>query len=58
MKRIYGVLSGVAAAAVAWVALLGSGVFSQSFVLSVSGSPKPLVPCALAPLPPQRPALL
>mmetsp|Transcript_1523 Transcript_1523/g.4329 ORF Transcript_1523/g.4329 Transcript_1523/m.4329 type:complete len:90 (-) Transcript_1523:687-956(-) len=35
MKRIYGVLSGVAAAAVAWVALLGSGVFSQSFVLSL-----------------------
>ena len=36
MKRIHGVLSGVAVALVAWVALLGSDVIDRPLVFAVS----------------------
>eukprot|EP00205_Picochlorum_sp_RCC944_P002440 CAMPEP_0182608836 /NCGR_PEP_ID=MMETSP1330-20130603/3138_1 /TAXON_ID=464278 /ORGANISM="Picochlorum sp., Strain RCC944" /LENGTH=77 /DNA_ID=CAMNT_0024827645 /DNA_START=53 /DNA_END=283 /DNA_ORIENTATION=+ len=33
MKRIHGLLAGLAGATVAWLALLGSNIFSRTFVL-------------------------
>jgi len=36
MKRIHGILAGVAGAAVAWMALLGSDLLDETFVLAVS----------------------
>ncbi|QDZ20479.1 DPM3 domain-containing protein [Chloropicon primus] len=35
MKRIHGILAGVAGAAVAWMALLGSDLLDETFVLAL-----------------------
>ena len=35
MKRIHGILAGAAGAAVAWMALLGSDLLDETFVLAV-----------------------